>query len=245
MGLIRDLLKGIPGARSLYYRARQLMKPVAIYRRLLSQRAVFADIYKNNRWGGNSSVSGTGSDDVQTRVVARELPRILKRLQTKTMLDIPCGDYFWMQHVALDEVSYTGADIVSDLIDRNIRQFEGEQIRFEMIDLVTDKLPRVDLVFCRDCLVHLSYKSVWRALSNICVSDSGYLLTTTFPEHPRNRDIVTGEWRPLNLQAPPFNLPEPLESFEEGCSEGDGRFRDKSLALWRISDLREHLQQYG
>ena len=36
-----------------------------------------------------------------------------------------------------------------------------------------------------------------------------YLLTTTFPGAAANEEIVTGDWRVLNLEAPPFGLPPP------------------------------------
>ena len=54
---------------------------------------------------------------------------------------------------------------------------------------------------------------------------------------PANIDIVTGDWRPLNLERPPFGFPPAHELINEQCSEGNGAFRDKSLGLWRIADL--------
>lgn len=48
---------------------------------------------------------------------------------------------------------------------------------------------------------------------------------------------MTGDWRPLNLERPPFNFPPPAELLAEGCTEAEGRFLDKSLGLWAIKDL--------
>lgn len=81
-------------------------------------------------------------------------------------------------------------------------------------------------MLCRDCLVHLSFVDIVRALNNIKRSGISYLLTTTFPDCDRNEDTVTGDWRVLNLERPPF-------SFTEGGRE----FRDKSLGLWLVRDL--------
>lgn len=86
-----------------------------------------------------------------------------------------------MKHVPLDGADYTGADIVPDLIERN-RQFETEKIRFKQLNLIQGRLPKVDLIFGRDCLVHLSYQDALTALRNICNSGSTYLLTTTSPQ---------------------------------------------------------------
>jgi hypothetical protein len=101
-----------------------------------------------------------------------------------------------------------------------------------------DSLPAVDMVFCRDLLVHLSYADAFAALRNLRASGSTYLFTTTFTRRSRNFDIpTTGEWRPLNLQLAPFGFSEPLTLINEKCTEGDGSWSDKGLGLWRISDL--------
>lgn len=107
-----------------------------------------------------------------------------------------------------------------------------------MLDLTRDRLPTVDLVLCRDCLVHLSFAQAQQALANIAASGARYLLTTTFTGRSENADIPTGKWRALNLQRPPFNLPQPLELINERCTEKDGRYADKSLGLWPVADLR-------
>ena len=112
-----------------------------------------------------------------------------------------------------------------------------EQIESGLLDLTRDPLPKADLLFSRDCLVHLSFADVRRALGGVLRSGIPYLLTTTFPGGASNEDIVTGDWRPLDLERPPFSFPRPLRLIEEGCTEGDGRFAGKSLGLWRVADL--------
>jgi hypothetical protein len=95
----------------------------------------------------------------------------------------------------------------------------------------------VDLVLCRDCLVHLSNAHIRDAIENLRASGSTWLLTTTFRAHDQNGDLDDGDWRPLNLERPPFGFPPPVAVVNEGCSEHDGAFADKSLGLWRIADL--------
>ncbi len=95
----------------------------------------------------------------------------------------------------------------------------------------------VDLIFCRDCLVHFSNDNILKTFENLKNTGSKYILTTTFTECDENIDIVTGDWRIINLTLAPFNLPEPLQIINENCTEGDGAFSDKSLGLWKISDL--------
>ena len=114
-------------------------------------------------------------------------------------------------------------------------------MHFKVLSLLKDVLPKVDIILCRDCLVHFSYKDIFTAINNICRNDSKYLLTTTFPLRIANRDITTGEWRVINLCASPFNFPVPLRIINEHCTEGNGIYSDKSLALWRINDIRHML----
>ena len=92
-------------------------------------------------------------------------------------------------------------------------------------------------VLCRDGPVHLSFAEVFRAFAHLKRSGSRYLLTTTFSQLERNIDILNGDWRPLNLQQPPFSLPAPLRSIVEGCTEEGGAYADKMLGLWEIRCL--------
>jgi hypothetical protein len=203
---------------------------------------VFDEIHRRNHWGSSESLSGTGSDQRQTARIVAELPGLLRRHGVESMLDVPCGDFNWMSRVDLSGIDYTGGDIVTALVEANNERYARDGVGFRRLDLLSDPLPQVDLVFCRDCLVHFSLADVRRALANVAASGAKFLLTTTFPAHPRNRDIVTGLWRELDLQSPPFRLGEPVEIINEGCTEGDGEHSDKSLALWTTEQVRAALR---
>lgn len=152
-------------------------------------KEVFEDIYKNKKWNANS-YSGPGSGIDQTRLVCHALGKILNDFDVKSMLDVPCGDWFWMQHMDLSAVTYTGGDIVAKIVHEN-QQYAKVNVSFEILDLLESQIPASDLIFCRDCLVHFSYKDIRKALTNMISSGCKYLLTTTFPGR-RNHDIVTG-----------------------------------------------------
>ena len=243
---------GFGGARrnmNIYKIAKQLPVFPSIYRlfrskynayrhKLTNSEEIFTDISDKNAWIGKESISGPGSDIAQTETISKQLPVLFSKYGIKKMIDIPCGDFNWMKHVTLDGVDYIGADILSDLIIKNTRLYERDGIHFKRLDLTRDKLPSVDLILCRDCLVHLSFNKIFRAFKNIYKSQSHYLLTTTFTERQENFNIPTGHWRPLNLQKSPFELPEPLELINEGCTENNGAYTDKSLGLWKLSDIQ-------
>jgi glycosyltransferase involved in cell wall biosynthesis len=199
----------------------------------------FSQIYSGNIFGGTESRSGAGSDLKQTLEIRRVLPVLVKELDVRSFMDAPCGDLFWMQATQLGVEKYIGVDIVEALIERDRLEFGSEIREFSCLNLAQDVLPRVDLIFCRDCLVHLNFDDAQRVLRNFKRSGSLYLLTTTFPGREANIDLVgKAIWRTLNLQLAPFNFPKPLRLVNENCTEENGVYSDKSLGLWRLSDIQ-------
>ena len=194
----------------------------------------FRHIYETNHWRGTDSVSGEGATRNQVQQIEAELPTLLEALQVDVLLDLPCGDFSWMQFVNLPVSLYIGADIITELIAENQKQYGNQHRQFITLDLTVDPLPTAKLLLCRDYLVHFSFADIHRTLDNIKRSGIAYLLTTTFSECEENEDITTGDWRLLNLEKPPFNFPKPLQLLNEQCSEGGGQFRDNSLGLWRV-----------
>ncbi len=211
-------------------------------RRRLSRRTpaeVFRRYYDKNKWGDAGSRSGKGSSLAATEELRRLLPPLLTELGVTELLDVPCGDFHWMAQTDLSGLRYTGGDIVPEMIARNREEHGRDGVRFQVIDLIKGPLPRADLVFCRDCLVHLSNAHIAAALENVRRSGATWLLTTTFPDAPENRDIATGQWRKVDLTKPPFRLPPPERLIEEGREGVKGQMAGKMLGLWRVADLPE------
>ena len=200
---------------------------------------VFKDIQSQNYWEHQESVSGPGSSMEQTAEIRKRLPELFQQLKIKTILDIPCGDFNWMRHIITSDLKYTGADIVKNLVYTNNSSYQSHNIHFENLDLLIDDLGKFDLIFCRDCLVHLSNVDIKKAINNIVKSGSTYLVTTSFPEEKKNKDIPTGGWRPLDFEKPPFNFPKAVLLINEKCTEGEGLFIDKSLGVWEIAKLKQ------
>lgn len=203
----------------------------------LSTEETFQEIYHSNHWDSDASVSGVGSDDGQTREISIQIPKLVNELGIKRFLDVPCGDFNWFSKMKLNLESYIGGDILPEIIERNKQLFNDPSRKFMNINLIKDPLPNGDILLCRDCLVHLSHKDIQAAIQNIKQSKIEYLLTTTFPGCETNQDIVTGDWRIINLEKAPFNFPSPIKLINEQCTEGKGTYADKSLGLWRIQDI--------
>ncbi|KYK44713.1 hypothetical protein A1D31_36180 [Bradyrhizobium liaoningense] len=203
-------------------------------------RDVFDRIFHENKWGSADSRSGEGGELSQTTTIRAVIPEIIAMVGARSMLDLPCGDFNWMRFVDLG-IDYIGADIVPELIAANQTKYGNDHRRFIVHDVAQELTPEVDLILCRDLLVHFSFEHIRSAYGNLRASGSGFILTTTFPLRPENAQIKTGEWRPLNLSLPPFNFPKPIRIINENCTEWDGHWSDKSLGLWRIADLPEIL----
>ncbi len=201
----------------------------------LSTGEVFTLIYAQNLWGVAESRSGSGSTLSETENLRTSLPAVLHQLGIRTLLDLPCGDFHWMSHLALEGIDYLGADIVAELVASNQSKYAAPGRRFVQLDLVSELLPLVDAVLCRDCLVHLPNAMVSQALANLRRSGATWLICTTFPMQRDNPDIPLGLWRPINLQAAPFHWPAPAQLLHEG--NPDPRYADKSLGIWRLADL--------
>ena len=56
-------------------------------------------------------------------------------------------------------------------------------------------------------------------IKNIKASGCKYLLISTFTDKNENKDIITCDWRPLNLEKIPFNFPYPIFAIYENCTE--------------------------
>jgi hypothetical protein len=201
----------------------------------LSAEEVFTQIYHTNKWGDEESRSGKGSNLERTVELRVRLPKILESLGANSMLDIPCGDFFWMKEMTIPLQTYIGADIVKPLIEENNRLHENASRSFVQLDLLQDTLPQVDVVFCRECLVHLSFEDIFKAIENIKSSGSSYLMVTQFPAVKLNKDIVTGKHRSLNMTLAPFNWPQPSSEMVE--YHAGNRRGNKCLSVWKIDKL--------
>ena len=206
--------------------------------------ARFQRIFDENAWGNSESVSGEGSNLTRTAAVRAALPGLLARHGVRSVLDAPCGDFYWMKEVDLrgagGQIDYIGVDIVAEIIARDVELYASPRRRFLLCDLVDGSLPNADLILCRDCLVHLPYHETRKALENFVRSGATWLLTTTFTGDRENHDIAIGDWRAINLERPPYSFPRPMDVINEESDEVDeelGAFPDKSLGLWRLADV--------
>lgn len=200
-------------------------------------RAIFDDIYRRRLWGSDETVSGPGSTRERGAAFREDLIALLRRIDTRVLLDAGCGDFNWMSETVDCVETYIGVDVVRELISHNAERCGRPGRTFLCRDVTSDPLPRADVILCRDCLVHYSLDDIRAAVRNFSRSGSKYLLTTTFLDTERNIEIETGGWREINLEKAPFSFPSPLALVDERCLHTGGRYRSKRLALWALDTL--------
>ena len=194
----------------------------------------FDGIAVSNAWGSAESLSGQGSELLQTAPYREALVAFLKKREFASIFDAPCGDMNWMPEVLKKvDIAYIGGDISTHVIDRNRARLP--EYRFEVFDLTRDPFPRVDLWHCRDCLFHLSYAAIGDVLRNFIKSEVPYALLTSHLGILRNRDIRTGGWRYMNLRRAPFDFPRPLETLTDHAFGDLPRY----LGYWTREQIEE------
>ncbi len=159
----------------------------------------FDRIYRYNFWGGKSSRSGTGSEGEFARQKIAILDEIIKEHQVSSILDLGCGDFFWMQEIAGAVDRYHGVDIVESVIEANKRQFENEQVSFSCLDLSDPEqqkmLPvrEVDLVTCLDVFGHMLNQEVDSLLNFVLNDLDARLLLVTNRRDESSTDYLQRE----------------------------------------------------
>lgn len=213
----------------------------------------FTKVYKENLWGDNESKSGRGSSIEATKIIRDALPNLFKKYNIRRIIDSPCGDFNWMKEIVNNLDFYKGIDIVKDIVDSNNEKYSSDKIKFEQGNIVENfdyKNDNIDLIICRDVLVHLYYDDIKKVLENFKNSGIKYLLMTHYIDCDYNRDfkkgtekLVAGMWRPLNFTLEPFNMLEPICTINElenynyfDINIGKMTVRNgKTLSLWKIN----------
>ena len=219
-GLIRTFFKIISKPLRILNKKKDYKNFINSRNKIFTHKSIkdrFSYIYSAHYWPSKESVSGPGSEFQNTFNIRKGITKLLHQYKVKKFLDIPCGDFNWVQSIIKkNDVDYIGGDIVSELIRINKKKFDTSNINFIEINLLDDELPSADLMLCRDCLVHLSNQNVKKFFKNFVNSEIKYLLITSYETDfeeknlDHNIDIEDGDFRPTYLMKSPFNLPNPI-----------------------------------
>ena len=214
------------------------------WRRILKLKSLerrFTEIFELNAWRDPDSVSGTGSSLDATKLLRSKLPGIFEELKITSIFDAPCGDFHWMKLILdSNEISYMGADIVSKLVDNNKLHYSSDKISFMKSDITESEFPKADLMFCRDCLFHLSFSDIRKVLINFVNSDIYYLMTTTHVNLSafENSDIVSGDYRKIDLFSIPFGFPRDTIAEVDDWLEPEP---ERKMCVWTRDQIKNIL----
>ena len=227
----------------------------------MSLKEIFQDVYTNWRFGGwPESKSGGGSTMEETEIIRQQIKQIIKDKEIKSVIDAPCGDFNWMKDIVYSFESYTGCDIVPEIIADN-QKYANSIIKFQELDLTQGEIPEADLLITRDVIGHLTLEDGKKVIANILKSKCKYLLTTTwynptdenyFQTHINHDREVTldrqweagaAQFYPVCLHSEPFNLPKPEFYVEEKpVVDGYENGVRKGLAFYDLDKLRGKIQ---
>ena len=202
----------------------------------------FTQIYKRNLWGSEDSASGTGSTLEHTKVLREELVKLFELYGIQTIFDAPCGDFHWMKNVISNSnVKYIGADIVKPMINHLKTNETTSRTQFYHLDLTKAHYPKADLMLCRDCLFHLSFKDTLAVLERFIDSEIQFLLTTSHTSETvsQNNDIATGDFRHINLLEQPYCFPKNYLLEINDWLPPEGR---RCMYLWDRDQIKSGLE---
>jgi SAM-dependent methyltransferase len=196
-------------------------------------KSTFERIYSENIWRHGS---GEGSLLQHTKGYIAFLERFVREKKIRSIVDFGCGDWQFSRFIDWGDAQYLGCDVVAQVIEANQTRYGARNIRFIEIPPHAPVLPSADLLIIKDVLQHWSNDQIksflpvlrryrYSLITN-CVGASGVAV---------NSDIDTGDFRPLDIRKPPFEVVANEEfSFENSRPLLFGRFM---RPRWRKSVL--------
>lgn len=172
---------------------------------------VFDRIHEQNFWGSKESASGLGSEISYATGYRERLRKLILTRGLTRIFDAPCGDLNWILPLVDDpDIKYQGGDVSAAVI--GAAQKKRPDVRLEIFDVTRDLFPDADVWHCRDCLFHLPFKDIRKALENFASSGVQHALLTSHNARllHRNLDVNLGGFRLLDLHRPPISLPRAL-----------------------------------
>jgi SAM-dependent methyltransferase len=183
----------------------------------LSVAETFRGIYRTKVWGDNGKAfySGEGSLGPVLDEYCASLVRFISDHQVRSIVDLGCGDFaVGKELVQASGISYTGVDVVPELIEHHRATVDNARVTFVCADITRDPLPPADLYLIRQVLQHLSNSEIGQVLANLR-GGAMVLISEDVALHPKwfNLDKFHGpDVRSYNgsgvyLDQPPFSLP--------------------------------------
>ena len=179
--------------------------------------AVMNQIYDLKLWGGKhfDFYSGYGSHD--PKIIMPYIKAVIAFLESHdvplVVCDLGCGDFNIGKHLTKYIKKYIAVDIVEELINRNKKLYQEDNLEFYCLDIAKDELPHGDCIILRQVLQHLSNAEIESILKKL--QDYKYIILSEhipLGDFIPNKDIISGQGIRLkqnsgiHLSKAPFNL---------------------------------------
>ena len=176
-----------------------------------SHEDVFSSIYQNKVWGVNEEgegFSGGGSLVENAQPYMDFLVKFMKEHEIQSVVDVGCGDWEFSRHIDWSGIDYFGYDVVPFVIEKNIKRYGAPNIHFAFANMVSQDLPKADLLLCKHVLQHLSNKDISAFISQFSKYKYCLITNEVYPHilAGDNRDIATGGCHKVDLSSSPFYL---------------------------------------
>lgn len=179
-----------------------------------SHQHIFDDIYKNELWGQGAG-SGGGSSPEITVGYRKMLTEFLKEKKVKTVADFGCGDWQFSKYIDWSGIKYDGFDCVPHIVDKDNRDYSSETVKFALTDTVDDIKGKYDLLIVKDVLIHWTNEEIVEFFKKLKGSKRfKHILITVNDGGEVNKNIRTGEYHSLDLNAAPFNIDKAVKFFK-------------------------------
>lgn len=184
----------------------------------LKAAAAFVDYGLMERSKGRrESASGPGSKLTAAAAASKFLLRKLRELPIRSVLDLGCGDWNWMQHLGFPHpipgrhITYEGWESSQGLIDALRAKHGQDGVDFHVRDVSTEALPDVDLIIARDILFHMPPEMALRVVERIKQSGKylaapSHMFLSNNGDFSEYLDIEGWGYFNINLNIEPFSL---------------------------------------
>jgi hypothetical protein len=182
----------------------------------------FTLIYEKGAWRYGS---GLGSLPETTLEYRHFLESFIAENNIRTIVDFGCGDWNFSRYIYWWNAEYTGYDTVENIIKTNMKMFSTDNIEFKISPNDFTEIKPAELLIVKDVLQHWPENIIQKFLASIKGKYPYILITNSqHPDKDLNKNIRIGQFRPLNLLMPPFNIPAKLIfTYNFHCTLSDGK----------------------
>lgn len=176
----------------------------------------FEDVYTNYMWGRPDAsgwslrknklfYSGGGTDPRNDRnnQYIDLIQSYIDKDEVASVVEIGCGDWEVSGRINWSKVTYTGYDVVSELIAYNQKNYASENVQFVCDDIIDKNNVSADLLIIKDVIQHLPPSYCQQFVNSIKKNFRYNIITNDMSDF--NKEIEFGGYSPNNFASEPFN----------------------------------------